>query len=100
MLTRRDFLRALLHGATLTAAGVYVPRVIYSFPSARPPLDWTSAQDERPREHADVFARLNDWIKNGPPIDPVAYTAAVQGLVDAWYPPVTLEPIRCRVLPC
>jgi hypothetical protein len=41
-LTRRDALRLLLSGATLTAAGVYVPQRVYSFLWANPlaRCDW------------------------------------------------------------
>jgi hypothetical protein len=35
-LTRRGFLRSLMAGAAVTAAGIYVPKVIYSFPSEQP----------------------------------------------------------------
>jgi hypothetical protein len=37
-MNRRFFLKSLLQGAALTAAGLYVPKVIYSFPPPRPQL--------------------------------------------------------------
>ncbi len=35
-MTRRGFLRSLVAGAAVTAAGIYVPKVIYSFPNKQP----------------------------------------------------------------
>ncbi len=37
-MNRREFLEALLAGATVTAAGLYVPKRFYSF--APPPTAW------------------------------------------------------------
>lgn len=45
-MNRRGFLKLLLAGATATAAGVYVPKTIYSFPSEPHGLNFIESDSE------------------------------------------------------